>query len=327
MFNKDLKKAYLTYDGSNIETLTNYFLRTALKEENYDKDLCEMNEPELLDTLLSLKIKKHSSRAHAISMFRGYISWAKLQRGDMSISAIDLINAVTIRQSNVLQFSMIGSPEEADNIMRATMKDNADALELRNRRDKLVFLLIYAGLTMDELVMLKKTDIDVNRQVVLIKDNTGNTLSEVPVSDEVCTLWKTVALTDHIDKHSSGGSYIYITQALVDSAFLFRPIQGKAQSRKENLARSVLASVILNILIRYSEESGTQYLMSPSNIRLSGVFYKLLELEQAGHVITTEVVEKINRKQLKPSAAGMLLLDYKDWKIGFGYEDEESEDM
>ena len=78
LYNEEIKKEYIDFESKNSDAIRRYFQRIYDKENEYKKDIYDMNREELLDTITSLNIRREESRSHFISLLRGYIIWAKL---------------------------------------------------------------------------------------------------------------------------------------------------------------------------------------------------------------------------------------------------------
>jgi len=321
MYNEDQKLEYISFEATNSRTLTRYFNRIAPREEFYDKDIADMSEEELKESLLSLNIRSITSKGHLISLIRAYINWCIENKKTENKNVAYNIKPEDIDSKHAIKIQMLRSPEQIRYILNTVY--NPDIYKYTNRaiQNKLVFWLIYCGLRITELSSLKKTDINYDKKIVI---NPVNRNAHYDINDEVVFLWERQTKQTYIEKggvHNKNDVYYY---ELIENDFLFRPIKGNNTDTERKYSVSLLASIIIVIFRDYYEQTSEKLRISPENIRLSGAFYKLYLREINGEQITPDMMIVV--LGLTPSSDSDLRLltrkyfiDYEEWKSAFNY--------
>jgi hypothetical protein len=188
--------------------------------------------------------------------------------------------------------------------------------------------LLYSGLDLEEIRALKKGDL--NFEVKIVSAKSGK---KVKVDDKIAELWKYCSKMIYIEGKNSRASDAmpkydiseYSKYLLTESDYLIRPVS-RNKNTNEIIPLATLRSVINNVFRSDSDDEtdASDIKISPSNIRNSGIFYRLYSLESSGVEITHEVVAEnfyiiyrdksdLNIKTRK------WRIDYEDWKHAFGY--------
>jgi len=319
MFNPEQKQEYIDYEKTNQQSLTNYFKRVSDKEREYDKDIADMDIDELKSTFISLNIRSEAARSHFISLIRGYINWAILNNKTENNSPINEITAKSIGTKYAVTSQMLKNPRQVIDILGIAMpSDKYQSLPNRYDRDKLVFWLLYSGLELEEIQQLKKDEIDKENKTIIHAGRKYGTY------DLVISLWTKVSEMTYIEKTGTKSNSGIINYDLVDSDYLFRPIAGRDIYREPFFKIGVFMAIIQKIFKAYLEEVEGGVKSSPSNIRISGIFYKLYLLESEGTEIASDLlVDYLNIEYQNDydlySKTRKWRMDYEDWKIAFDY--------
>lgn len=321
IYNEQQKQEYIEFESVNSKTLTNYFKRIAAKEQEYGKDIADMNYEEAKDTITSLNIRREETRGQVISLFRGYVNWAQLNGKTNNSNILNMITAESIDSKDIIQNRMIRNPEQLQEIL-----DNSlDYVNYENRakRDSLLFWLLYSGLTVEEVKFLKKDSL--NREDKIVTTTDGRKCS---VYDTVLMLWDGCCKMTYIEKGNgqmknsrarSNNISEYIKYDLVDSDYLFRAVAWNNTNDKEPMSTATLLSIVAKV---FQDIEGVR--ISPTNIRNSGICYKLYLLEKDGVEITPEIVAEYFGIEYEDRPHLMLntrrwRIDYEDWKLAFDY--------
>jgi integrase len=319
MFNEIQKQEYIDFESTNESALKRYFARIAPKEEEYQKDIVDMDLDEAMDTLKSLKVRREESRGHLLSLIRGYDNWAKLNGKSKNVHVISRIPPEAIGTDDVYLETMIGSPEHLDKIFD-------DALDYENYENKsksheLLFRLLYEGMTLEEVQSLKKSDIDYDERKVKTIHGT-----DFIVSDYISRLWKECAVMTYYERKNSRSASAkstnvneYSKYELNDSRYLFRTIVGTKSHTDVMMTLDSLRKMILNVFLACEKKT-----VPARNINYSGIFYKLYMLEREGNSITPEIIAdyfriSYNEESNMPTITRKWRIDYEDWKIAFGH--------
>ena len=331
MFNKEQKQEYINFEKesnkpeSYITQLTNYFRRLHASEKDCGKDIVDMNEEEVTNTIVSLGIKSEFSKRHLISFLRAYVSWAKMTEKTKNESIIPTISAVDISSKDVIIKKMIKSPEHIreilDNALVSDEQGSTTYTPNKAIRDSLLLWLLYNGLTLEQLSQLKKTDINYKNKTIITNDG-----KEHKIDDEIVLLWKKCSKIGFVEKknnqadlHQDSASELYVICKLMDNKYLFRTILGN----KPNSDKPISVYTLKKLVIQIFQNSGKPS-VSINNINISGAFYKmyLAECENENAdirtIIKTHLFPDIKSNSLH-NKVKLAEIDYMDWKIAFGH--------
>jgi hypothetical protein len=327
IYNHGEKLRYIKYENKNPATLINYFTRIAEKETEYGKDIVEMNMAELKDTINSLKIRREDSRSHLISILRGYASWAKKNSVLKSTEAIFEITPDEFDTKDINLQSMVKSPEHLAEILDGAL----DFVNYRNKssQNALYCWLSYIGLKTDDIQILEKDFIDIDRQLITVNNNTYSFdyIDDCPI----VKLWERCSSMRYIEKKNSWYDADdkrkkrrdeYIHYQLADNNYILRSAVRSKYSEDSPMPRLAL----LNITIKmFENSSGNVTKTSASNIRVSGMYYKLYTNEKKGLELTDELFAdyfdiKHTESTDLATATRRYRVDYDAWKSAFDYQ-------
>lgn len=321
MFNENQKQEYIVYESANGDSLKRYFVRIEPKEKEYNKDIADMNIDELEDTVLYLGIRREDSIGHALSLMRGYINWAILNGKTANDSHINKIKPSKLTSKDAIIGQMLRSPEQVAYILDTVYNPNYYNQPSRATQNRLVFWLLYFGMKIDSLPYLKKTDIDYDNKTV---KNPVNLDMFYEINDEVISLWKCQMTQTHIEKVSAHDKSNICYCEIIESDFLFHPIKNNKLNDDRMYNLSSLVYIVISIFDEYSKQTSSRLRVSPSNINLSGIFYKLYLRELNRETITPEVLSDALRLTSTNNNSLRLAMrkyynDYTDWKEAFNF--------
>jgi len=314
MYNPEQKQEYIDSETNEKirASLKRYFVRVESGETKYDKDIANMSFDELKETIESLGIRREESRGHLLSLLRGYVNWAVLNGKANNSVAINSITAESIDSQELIRKTMIKDPEHLKLVLDSAM-DREDYAN-RSMRDELIFWLLYCGMTLEEILPLKKNDLNAEKKTITLENE-----RYYDANDEVLRLWPHVSNITFIEKKNGKGNVEEYTEyELVDNDYLFRSIRGSKADESRKCSISMFRSILLNAL------KGKDKTIPARNIKYSGIFYKIYLLESSGTKITPDIIAKhfwIDSK----SKSDLLMktrkwrIDYDDWKSAFGY--------
>jgi hypothetical protein len=319
MYNAKQKQEYIDFEATNEGAMRRYFVRIAPKEDEYSKDIIDMDLVQLLDSLKSLNIRRAESRGHLLSLLRGYRNWAYLNKKTKNKDVVGIVTPESIGTDEAVKVNMIGSPEHLQLIFDDAL--DYEFYENKSKMSELLLRLLYEGITLEEIQALKKTDIDYNGNKVKTIHGT-----EFTVSDEIAQLWKQCAKMDYYEKKNGRALFSdkanvneYTKYDLEESVYLFRTIVSNKSYPNTMMTLDALRKVLLSVFSACERKT-----IPARNINYSGIFYKLLQAEKAGTVITPEVIAEYfriapNEKYYLANMTRKWRVDYEDWKIAFGY--------
>ena len=319
MFNSEQKQNYIDSDKANKDALRRYFLRLAPKEKDYAKDIYEMTQAELIDTLKSLNIRREDTRGHLLSLLRGYVDWARFKGLPGCQTIIHLLSPESISSDDIINNTMIKDPDHLQEILNDGL--DYENYENRSKITSLLFKLLYQGLDLDQIRNLQKDDLDYATNMVKLADG-----SLYEVDAHIAPLWEECAAITFIEKRNgradtakSSKSVEFIKYDLADNNYLIRTIAGDKGDTNMPCSLNQLRKMISRVFM--ANEAKT---IPARNINYSGIFYKLYMHEKAGNEITPQLIaEKFfvkyeTRTELLANTRKWRI-DFEDWRIAFGY--------
>lgn len=315
MYNSSQKEEYIAHEMINATTIRQYFLRISPIESLFEKDIADMNVEELKAALTSLNVRSLLGRRHLLNIMRGYVGWAIYNKKTANENKIDNIKPEDISSNYAVRTQMLKSPEQVENILNIVAEKDYDGEPNREIRDRLVYWLLYSGMNLEELNLLKKTDINFETKTVVSPVNSEKVYE---INDTIAELWKEFASIFYIEDARGR------TNELVDSDYLFRPLVRKNMENTRTFGVIQLGGITKNISKKYYEITGEYIMISPMNIQISGNFYRLYLLEESGIDITADVIIKYIGITLEDHTQKIKMVyryrkDYENWKEAFGY--------
>lgn len=279
-------------------------------ENELDKDLSEMNVNETKIIMNSLQMLSSSTIVTTITKLRSYVQWCidtKLMDGE---NPFDHININDIDVSTSIKGKLLSSPKHLQSILEGAFP--ADSNVEFKEQSQLMAWFIFLGLSPDCIRALKKSDILYSEKCVI--DENGE---HVPITDEMLTLAKYCSEQVTLDRRDSiTTKRVY---PLNDNEYLFRTTVNGRSDPNAPVGQMLLISRIRSISMNYAENTGIKFSLSINRIYHSGVFFKLYKLEEAGNIITNEIVYKYFKMRHENKTTIMnesrrKRLDYLNWK-------------
>lgn len=322
MYNQEVKQQYIDMEKTNAGSLTRYFNRVASKEQEYLKDIMDMDQDELLDTLRSLKLRRESYRGHLLSLFRGYVNWARRNGLTTNANHINRITPESIASEEVTKETMIADSEHLDSILRNGL--DYEYYENKSLITELLFRLLYEGIDLTEIQALRKNSIDYESHTVTTPDG-----STFVLSDHIAQLWKKCADITFIEKKNGKADMAkranvmeYSQSPLIANDYLFRTTESVYRNANDMCPLNTLRKKIISVF-----ESMDKPTVPARNIKASGIFNKMRQLELNGQEVTNQIVADLFRLKYSEDTYLSLITrnwrnDYSDWQIAFGYLDK-----
>lgn len=323
MYNAGQKQEYINHETINATGLRQYFERLSGIEELYGKDIADMSAEEARAALTSLNIRSITTRRHFISLVKAYIDWAIYNGKTRNDNKIATLKPEDIGSHYSVVTQMLKSPEQIEHILGTAFGSVYAEQENRQARDSLIFWLLYAGMTINELELLKKTDINYAEKTVaspIEKDVVHS------VDDNIVSLWRKCCEITYIERVGTRWGKDIIQAKLAENDYLLRIIAGTKDNADRTFGVNQMSILITKIFRAYFEATGEYIVVTPSNIKLSGIFYRLYQYEKSGNEVTVEIFSEYLRLKYETRVEMMdkskrFRVDYAEWKDAFGYNE------
>jgi integrase len=273
MYNEEIKNKFIETKGKSVNAfrvLFNY--KTEPFELAYGKDLYDFTVEELQEVISNSKFTpKKSTIEVTISRISVYLDWAvengyikeNLIKKYREMFDVDLFIDLTELQSYII------TNEEIENIINL-LNNAIDAV--------FISLIFYEGLTKEELVNLRKQDINVDNNSIILFD-IDNTVREINVSEKTMSLLKDAA-KQNIYVRQNGKQYL-----LKNNDYIIR-----SEARRHGNNDEPISDNALCIKEKYISKI-TGYTITYNWLRKSGIVYDLYK-----GFTWEEIKEKYNYK-------------------------------
>lgn len=308
MYNEERKNNFISSMYKSDVYSKSVFNTTAPYEEDAGKDLCELP----IEVLQPLVNSKFGSSTHAvtslISFFRAYVAWCKDQ-GYPTCNDTDKLKTVTEQK---VKRVMVGSPAHLESILNKVFepvdRETVDCLY------RCYLWMAFSGLEEAETVNVRVDEVDFDTMTIEHDGKSYEIYREaLPAFKMACnaTQFRYINANYATDKREQYRNR-YVGE------YLFRGIR----------SAQVGLSALRSFVAKKFKASGVE--ITYSKIRLSGMFYKVYEMERIGEPANFDVyiVERINkteheyhanhtRGKLMGSIRRNLENDYSSWKNVF----------
>lgn len=305
-----LKEAFIEAEANSDGTRKNWdylFRKTKPFEEEINKDLCEMNRDELKNLWIGVDARSYMTLQGFKNNVKNYIDFAiNHNYNETGINWANSFNSDELKDciGKIWIENQIITRDDLENIRE----------RCENDQDAAIFYLLFEGVWgegMEELINLKKTDIDkANNKLKLRKtDKTTGELDEriIDVSPECIDT--VVGAADEDEYIGNNGNINKRTQMtsvreLVDSDYVLRSTLTKRKSFIDNdfTSMQTISKRLKIIKNAISDDEHNYLFLNPSNIRISGMIdYAIRYMEE---------------KKIKPD--NLTMKDYQHISVRFG---------
>lgn len=288
MYNEDIKRDFLDTACNSLKKqrdIAKVFSSIALFEQESGLDIAEMGKNLSAQALERTGINEYSGIRSYITRLREYVRWCKENNIFPSIPG------------GIFEVS----PDDVDitdSLRGVLFKDEFDLLEsIRLVRDfdsgypeVAAFCLYWLGVTKDEAVSLKDTDVDLENRIVYGQDG----IIAEGFSDDICNVlsryrnckWST---------RPNGNTISRVRKDLSVDTFLKRMLTDGSKKFGKPVAKEQITAICYDMMTDYSE-LGFPYRHSFSNVWRCGGFNRMYKLEQSGvDVMNRPVIETVFR--------------------------------
>lgn len=331
LYNRRQKEEYLKYEAernqkSNTKSLEGYFARLCPIEKKFKKDIVDMTIDEYREAISLLNITRVSYVGVCLSVLNGYHDWARRFGKTDNADMLMTIDPTSIDIEGAIRAQMIKDRDELEEIILLS----CHKFELKNTgvRDELILRLLYAGLEDRELGLLKKDSIN-KTGIILVECAEENGKPKIyQVDKKIIEAWGVWSNIDCIEFSRRGGNVPM--EPLVANDYLFRGIAFRNSDSTKPVHRRYFYPVLVSMFERYEKKMGSGYRKSssPNQIRTSGKFNRLLEMERNGTDIALDVIEQMfelkvenmSGKKAYDAEIYKIMDDYVGWKVAFKHE-------
>lgn len=304
MYNAEMKNAFLgtIANDNSYKAYVRIFNAVEDMETGFNKDVCEMNVDEIF-TVLDLKTGTRSNNIiHVMSLLRTYIDWC-IQNGKVvGENNLDKIDFKDIDQSRTIKLRYLKDEAEFEEMCSVVYKRDAFYNETSEMQKELIVRLCFLGLDNEEIVTLKKTDVDVENGILkspLYPD------IEYKVDRKIIDLCVYCIEQEEFmySAPSKGTEMRY--ERLCNNDYVIRPRIGTLRGKDEDSPMNVtnIPRRTNTFFKDYYEATEIYKELSPNRLRESGMLIQIHKSDNPEYFIDTAVKTEILLKNPKISQA------------------------
>lgn len=323
MYNAEQKNSFMntiTNDNS-YKSYQRVFKTIESMEQKFGKDICDMNVEELLIVMDIKTGTRDNNTIQFMSLLRSYVDWC-IQNGKSSTSEnnFEKIDASEIDKRKIFQEKYIKNPEEFEEMISVVFKKDAFYREDIEIPKELCVRLCYEGMEDEEIVNLKKTDVDFNNNILkspLYPD------IEYLVSDRIMELCRYCIEQTEVSYNSKNGKER--KERLCDNEYVLRQRIGTLRGNPENrpINSVLIIRRVKEFCNAYYEAVDHYKNVTASKLRESRLFYQILMSNDEDKFINESVKcdillrdESVNNRQMYERLR-QIKTSYAKWKEAF----------
>lgn len=315
MYNEELKTKFVreyTNSISTAEVCQTIFNAFERYEVEWGADLCTRSTEELQPVVDGLVGFRARSKWMRLIILKDYVKWCigmKVPGARDGMLKIETVGLEKVKHQTVA--SPLHLQRYLDSICEPESEETTDNIY------RCFYWLAYGGVTEEDILSIKCSDVDLNNMVVRYND------TEVPIYREALPAFKNcVKLTQFVYKHPNYVKLVYKDRA--DGDTLVRGIRSapSIKAMRVELSRRSKAKM---------DEGKTDLKLSYFRVWISGLFYRMYERERAGMPVdfsaaAAQFMEgktyKLDKGRNTPEAKKRQLTrdyleDYERWKLAF----------
>lgn len=294
MYNSKQKIEFLntiTNDNS-YKSFQRVFRAVESMEERFEKDVCQMNVDEIL-TIMDLKTgTRMTNTEQFMSLLRAYVDWCIQNGRTTSENNFEKIDASETDKSRIYKSKYIKNPEELENMISTVFCIDYNYKEDIDKPKELCIRLCYEGLEDEEIVLLKKSDVDYENKVIR-----SPLYSDIiyKVSDKILELCDFCTHQEDVEYLGKSGMR---KERLCDNDFLLRQRIGTLRGNPEDrpINKTLIVRRVKEFNDSFVEATGNYKSITASKLRESHLFYRAYTSDNPGVFIENEIRYEIEVK-------------------------------
>lgn len=314
MYNEEIKKRFIRdYTGSlNTANVAATMFNAAEKHEiRWNADLCTRSAEELqpmIDDIVGLRSK---SRWMTLIILKEYVKWCIAMKVPGACDGMMHIEAVGLDK---VKHQMVSSPLHLQRFMDSIFDPESE--ETIDNIYRCYFWMAYGGIDEEDTIAVRKSDVNFQGMYIQYKS------TSIPIYREAVPAFRNAVMLDSfVYKHPNYSKDIRRNRVQGDTI-----MRGIKAATKTFTMRATLSKRNIKAI----EEGKTDLQLSFYRVRMSGLFYRVYEMERAGispnfseaalrvmdgKTYSLKGREKLEHKQNRIEKDYME--DYERWKLAF----------
>lgn len=273
MYNSEQKTEFLDtiLNDNSYKSFSRVFRTIEPMEDSFGKDICEMSVEEIL-VVLDLKTgTRLTGTENTMSLLRSYIDWCIQNGKTSSENNLDKIDATEIDKSRLFRSKYIKSPEELEEMIAIVFNRNFDYNSDVEEPKELCVRLCYEGFADEEIVLLKKTDVDYENGIIRspIYDDII-----YKVSNRIIELCKKCSEQESVSYLAKSGMRL---ERLCNNEYIIRQRIGSLRGNPEDkpLNKTMVIRRIKEFSDKYVGETDIYKSLTAGKMRESSLYYQI----------------------------------------------------
>lgn len=314
MYNEEMKTRFIReYTGSlnTANVATTIFNAMEEHEKSWNADLCTRSSEELQPVITEITGLRSRSKWMALTILKEYVKWCIAMQVPGACDGMLQIQTVGLDK---VKHQMVSSPLHLQKFLDDVFDKESE--ETLDNIYRCYFWMAYGGIDEEDTILIQNEQVDFNQMVIYYKT------TNIPIYREALpALRNAVSLTSFLYKHPNYSKPVRRDRVPGDTL-----MRGIRAATKTFTMRTTLSKRNIKAI----EDGLTDLQLSFYRVRMSGLFYRVYEMERAGiptsfseaalrvmdgKTYTLHGREKLEHRQNKIERS--YLEDYQRWKLAF----------
>lgn len=314
MYNEEMKSRFIReYTGSlnTANVATTIFNAMEEYEKSWNADLCTRSGEELQPVITEITGLRSKSKWMALTILKEYVKWCIAMQVPGACDGMLQIQTVGLDK---VKHQMVSSPLHLQKFLDDVFDPESE--ETLDNIYRCYFWMAFGGIDEEDTILIQNEQVDFGQMVIYYKT------TNIPIYREALPAFRNaVSLSSFLYKHPNYSKPVRRDRVPGDTL-----MRGIRATTKTFTMRTTLSKRNIKAI----EDGLTDLQLSFYRVRMSGLFYRVYEMERAGiptsfseaalrvmdgKTYTLHGREKLEHRQNKIERSYME--DYQRWKLAF----------
>lgn len=314
MYNEEMKSRFIReYTGSlnTANVATTIFNAMEEYEKSWNADLCTRSSEELQPVITEITGLRSKSKWMALTILKEYVKWCIAMQVPGACDGMLQIQTVGLDK---VKHQMVSSPLHLQKFLDDVFDPESE--ETLDNIYRCYFWMAFGGIDEEDTILIQNEQVDFGQMVIYYKT------TNIPIYREALPAFRNaVSLSSFLYKHPNYSKPVRRDRVPGDTL-----MRGIRATTKTFTMRTTLSKRNIKAI----EDGLTDLQLSFYRVRMSGLFYRVYEMERAGiptsfseaalrvmdgKTYTLHGREKLEHRQNKIERS--YLEDYQRWKLAF----------
>jgi len=314
MYNEEMKSRFIReYTGSlnTANVATTIFNAMEEYEKSWNADLCTRSSEELQPVITEITGLRSKSKWMTLTILKEYVKWCIAMQVPGACDGMLQIQTVGLDK---VKHQMVSSPFHLQKFLDDVFDPESE--ETLDNIYRCYFWMAFGGIDEEDTILIQNEQVDFGQMVIYYKT------TNIPIYREALPAFRNaVSLSSFLYKHPNYSKPVRRDRVPGDTL-----MRGIRATTKTFTMRTTLSKRNIKAI----EDGLTDLQLSFYRVRMSGLFYRVYEMERAGiptsfseaalrvmdgKTYTLHGREKLEHRQNKIERSYME--DYQRWKLAF----------